>query len=335
MFLKRTTPPERLTMGSFTLGATVVVNAKPLKIIDYADDISKARFAFSRGSILIIIKPECYKKTGEILNKIYESGLDVGRMRLVRFSEDESREFYNLSGRSNISNNDILHLITDRTLAIEVTGDDILSRAHELAGPADPQVARDTGVNSLRALYGKDRIRNAVYVSLTLEGARQELDYVFERKYPFTGTYSNCSLCIIKPHAVTAKAAGHVIDRVLNENMEISALRSINLTRSDAADYLEAYRGVCHEYEQWIVELTSGPAVVMEIRDLNNNGDTVEMLREIAGPYDPSIARILRTHSLRAIYGNDSVRNALHVTDLPADGPLECKFFFHVLADVA
>ena len=45
--------------------------------------------------------------------------------------------------------------------------------------------------------------------------------------------------------------------------------------------------------------------------------------RELSGPHDPEIARTLRKKTLRAKYGIDRVRNAIHCTDLPEDGVLE------------
>ena len=59
----------------------------------------------------------------------------------------------------------------------------------------------------------------------------------------------------------------------------------------------------------------------------------VEELRELAGPYDPEIARHLRPQSWRALYGVNKVKNAVHVTDLKEDGPLESEFFFQLLAN--
>ncbi len=44
------------------------------------------------------------------------------------------------------------------------------------------------------------------------------------------------------------------------------------------------------------------------------------------------VAKELRPGSLRAIYGSDKIRNAIHCTDLPEDGIHECKFFFSVLS---
>lgn len=39
------------------------------------------------------------------------------------------------------------------------------------------------------------------------------------------------------------------------------------------------------------------------------------------------MARQLRPKTLRAIFGEDKVKNALHVTDLPEDGTLEVNIY--------
>jgi nucleoside-diphosphate kinase len=77
----------------------------------------------------------------------------------------------------------------------------------------------------------------------------------------------------------------------------------------------------------WVTELSSGTAVALLL-----TGDAaVERLRDSCGPYVPEIAKHLRPDSVRAQFGSDSTRNAVHCTDLSLDGPLECKFVFHVL----
>lgn len=139
---------------------------------------------------------------------------------------------------------------------------------------------------------------------------------------------THCSAVVIKPHAVAAKAAGPIIDALLRAGLEISAARSLILSAEDANDYLDAYRGVYPQFTRWVGELASGPSVALEVR----GEGVVEAVREIAGPFDPEVARVLQPGALRARYGLDAVRNAMHVTDIAVDGPLECKFFFHVLA---
>jgi len=64
----------------------------------------------------------------------------------------------------------------------------------------------------------------------------------------------------------------------------------------------------------------------MEIRQEN----VVETFRSLSGPMDPEIAKSLRPNTLRARFGVDRVRNAVHCTDLPEDGVLESQYFFQI-----
>lgn len=75
-------------------------------------------------------------------------------------------------------------------------------------------------------------------------------------------------------------------------------------------------------------ELCSGTLLALELRSDN----AVQALRQLAGPPDPEIARQLRPNTLRARFGVDKARNAVHCTDLPEDGVLECEYFFQVLS---
>jgi len=57
----------------------------------------------------------------------------------------------------------------------------------------------------------------------------------------------------------------------------------------------------------------------------------VVAFRDVCGPHDPEIAKTLRPNTLRARYGIDRIRNAIHCTDLPEDGVLEVEYFFNIL----
>lgn len=46
-------------------------------------------------------------------------------------------------------------------------------------------------------------------------------------------------------------------------------------------------------------------------------------LRGLCGPHDPEIAKTIRPNTIRAKFGIDRVKNAVHCTDLPEDGVLE------------
>lgn len=75
-----------------------------------------------------------------------------------------------------------------------------------------------------------------------------------------------------------------------------------------------------------VSELASGPLVCIEIIGSVND------LRQLCGPSDPEIAKVIRPNTLRALYGTDKIKNAVHCTDLEEDGVLEVEYFFSVLA---
>ena len=56
--------------------------------------------------------------------------------------------------------------------------------------------------------------------------AQRELDFFFSDKSNLktTAIFNNCTCCVIKPHIVMSGNAGRVIDMILGEGFEISAM---------------------------------------------------------------------------------------------------------------
>jgi len=145
-----------------------------------------------------------------------------------------------------------------------------------------------------------------------------------------TAMYDNCSLCIIRPHAVREGQAGTIVSTLLGSGFEISAIMSYSLLKSQVENFYEVYKTVVpsSQFSAMIGELASGVCIAMEVRGPE---DVVGKLRELCGPYDVEIARHLRPGTLRAKLGRDNVHNAVHCTDLPEDGVLESQYFFSIL----
>ena len=87
------------------------------------------------------------------------------------------------------------------------------------------------------------------------------------------------------------------------------------------------YKGVLPEYSAIIDHVSSGPIIAMEVRQDN----VVNSLRALVGPHDPEIAKLLRPNTIRAMFGQDRVKNGVHCTDLSEDGVLEVQYFFELL----
>ena len=110
-----------------------------------------------------------------------------------------------------------------------------------------------------------------------------------------TAFFNNCSLCIIKPHAVANGDAGKIIDIILEEGFEISSMEMFCLDKPTAEEFFEVYKGVLPEFVAMIEHMTTGPCIVMEIRQEN----AVHAFRQVAGPMDPEIAKNLRSNTIR------------------------------------
>mmetsp|Transcript_41335 Transcript_41335/g.81055 ORF Transcript_41335/g.81055 Transcript_41335/m.81055 type:complete len:220 (-) Transcript_41335:377-1036(-) len=153
-----------------------------------------------------------------------------------------------------------------------------------------------------------------------------EADYLFSNPDMLSSARmsQDCTVCVIRPHILVGGAAGEVVDRIQQAGLSVSAAQLFSLDRQAAAEFCDVYKGIVPQINAMIDELCTGACLVLEL-----NGDGVlPALRELCGPPDPEIARHLRPESLRAQYGMTKVKNAVHCTDLPDDGPLESSFFF-------
>lgn len=110
-------------------------------------------------------------------------------------------------------------------------------------------------------------------------------------------------------------------------------MQLFRLDKHAAAEFLAVYKGVLPQYVELVDEMCSGPLVALEVkRDSNSTEDVVENFRAHAGPWDYSVACELQSQSIRARFGKSDVANAIHCTDIPKDGVIECEYFFKVLA---
>ena len=76
--------------------------------------------------------------------------------------------------------------------------------------------------------------------------------------------------------------------------------------------------------------MVSGPCIALEVRQEN----VISSFKALCGAYDPEVGRAKgEKNSLRSLFGVDKIRNAVHCTDLPDEGVIECEFFFVILQE--
>jgi len=103
-------------------------------------------------------------------------------------------------------------------------------------------------------------------------------------------------------------------------------MQMFTLDKPTAEEFFEVYKGVLPEFVGMIEAMTTGPCIVMEVRQEN----AVQQFRQFVGPMDPEIAKNLRPNTLRAKFGHSRTMNGVHCTDLPEDGQLEVEYFFSI-----
>ena len=320
-FLKRTQAPG-LSLADLFVGNTLTLFARQLKVADFADAFTRAKFESRRSRTFALIKPDAYSHLGSILTLILQSGFKVNRLKMLRLSPAQAQTL-SLEPQSNSET--LAYLTSDVVTGLELIGESAVSLWKELMGPANSLTARVDRPDSIRAKYGTDGSRNAVHGSDSQASAGRELEFFFSLPGN-SAVLNNCTCCIIKPHAMAQ--SGAILTAILEEGFEVSALQLFNLDKQTAEDFLEVYKGVLPEYAQMVEELASGPCLALEVRQES----AVPAFRVLCGPYDPDAARRTNPQSLRAKFGTDRVQNAVHCSDLQEDGVLEVEFFFQLLA---
>ncbi|EGR31510.1 nucleoside diphosphate kinase 7, putative [Ichthyophthirius multifiliis] len=327
VFLKRNEFP--MDEKEFYLGNLITVFSRQLKIVDFADVFTRQRFQEAKQRTFAMIKPDAYNHLGKIISKIEESSLLIANMKMTKFSIQDAQEFYAEHKGKPFYETLTNFMSSDFIVGFELVGENAIKIWRELLGPTNSLVAKEQAPNSIRGLFGTDGTKNACHGSDSPNSAFRELNFFFSEKSQLqtTAIFNNCTCCVIKPHIVKSRQVGQIIDYILREGYEISALQTFTLDLPSAEEFYDVYRGVVPEFNSLAEHLTSGMCVALEVRQEN----VVSSFRQLCGPHDPEIGKVICENTIRSKFGIDRVRNGVHCTDLEEDGILEVEYFFNIL----
>lgn len=333
-FLART-KSDTVKMEDMFIGNKIHVYSRQLTFVDFGDKFTEGMIGVKNERTLAIVKPEAVNKIGVFLNILKKNDIKPCKIKMLKLSRKKVAEFYEEHQSKPFFNTLLEYMSSAPVIAMELMGAGVIKKWRSLLGPTDSLKAKETDPNSIRAKYGTDTTSNAAHGSDSEQSANRELDFFFPpgRSGGFDGTsqLTDCTCCIIKPHAVRCGVEGDIIEAIQNAGFQISALEMFNVETANGEEFYEIYKGVVSEYPNMVTEICSGPCIALEIT--GKGSDTASQLRELCGPSDPEIARHLRPKTLRAMFGKDKIQNAVHCTDLPEDGVLEVEYFFRILSN--
>lgn len=128
------------------------------------------------------------------------------------------------------------------------------------------------------------------------------------------------TLSIIKPDAILKNHIGEILNIFEQEGLRIVAAKMIQMNVEQAKGFYHV-----HEKQPFFQDLikfmTSGPSLILVLSGPN----AIQKNREIMGATNPAQAG---SHTIRARYGDNIERNAVHGSDSPETAKFEISYFF-------
>jgi adenylate kinase family enzyme/nucleoside diphosphate kinase len=202
-------------------------------------------------------------------------------------------------------------------LAMCLEGAGAVGKWNLICGPNNCGIARERAPSSLRAKWGTDGTSNGVHASTSLESAEAELQVIFPE-----GTLQlQRTLCIVKPDAMPSLL---LIRQAIEENGFTVLAEKQTLLEEDRAR--EFYRDLKDKpfFNALVKHACSGPCCILVLCRL----EAVAVWQQMIGPEIVKDARRARPNSLRARFGRDGQRNAVHGSDSAKSAMHEVRFFF-------
>lgn len=281
----------------------MTVYSRRLLLTAYADDATAKYMAEKREEAFVLVKPRDLQRVGRVIAAMQAEGMTMTDVATVTFDATRAEEL------STALPQHARDLVSGTSCAIRAIGKDANAMLDRIILPSTADVVRSMDELHARALS-----------EISATGSRAR------------ASSANSALCLVLPSGVGN--LGVIIDYLVEKKgFELVNVRSMAMnTRAHAESFYSVYVDALPKSDVALMvdELSSGMCVALQVSRSENVDKLVDDLREIAGPRDPEIARVLRPESLRARFGLDKQRNAVHVTDLPRDGPLEVDFFFHL-----
>ncbi|XP_022088200.1 nucleoside diphosphate kinase 7-like [Acanthaster planci] len=332
IFLKRS-KVDNVRFEDLYIGGTINVHSRQLNLVEYADEFTKKQLSSKKEKTLAMIKPDAVSKFGAIIDMIYAGGFLIANAKMTQMTRQDAEEFYQEHVQRPFFDKLVRFMASGPIVVMELMGNNAVTEWRRLLGPTDSSMARSEAPNSVRAKFGTDQTMNACHGSDAVQTGQRETNFFFgaDRKWKNTAKLSGTTCCVIKPSAILEGKAGKIMMAIVEAGFEVSALQIFHMEKANAEEFFEVYKGVVNEYGDMVQELCSGPCFALEIT--GKGEQTAEAFREFVGPADPEIARNLRPKTLRAIFGHNKIKNAVHCTDLPEDCPLEVAYFFQILAN--
>ena len=129
---------------------------------------------------LSIIKPDAVERNLENRIKFFfkEKNLKILKSKKVHITKEEAAEFYKVHQTKPFYKNLCNYLSSGPIMVMVLEGEEAVSRNRKIMGATDPLKAKD---GTLRKLYGLSIDKNSVHGSDSVENAKIEIGFFFDK----------------------------------------------------------------------------------------------------------------------------------------------------------
>lgn len=129
---------------------------------------------------LSIIKPDAIGKNhiGKIIDRFEAQGLRVVAAKMIHLSKEKAEGFYAVHKERPFFNDLVKFMTTGPVLVMVLEGENAVLKNREIMGATDPKKAAP---GTIRADFASGIDENAVHGSDSLENAKIEIEYFFNK----------------------------------------------------------------------------------------------------------------------------------------------------------
>eukprot|EP00842_Homolaphlyctis_polyrhiza_P006701 jgi/Hompol1/7031/HPOL_002404-RA len=128
---------------------------------------------------LVLLKPDVVPQAHDIIDRFKRAGYKIQQTRAIHLTEEQATDFYQSEMNSKGFSALIAFMSSGPILAMIVQKLNLIEDIPAFIGPRNPEIGRSLNPESLRAIYGKDELYNAIHYSEDIIAARREFHFFF------------------------------------------------------------------------------------------------------------------------------------------------------------
>ncbi|XP_046316603.1 thioredoxin domain-containing protein 3 [Marmota monax] len=251
------------------------------------------------GKTMALLRPDLvHERKDEVLDVIEAEGFKILLQRQIELSEEEAQMLCQEYENEDYYDKLIENMMSGPSLLLVLLRENGLQYWEKLLGPTNVNEVNEDFPESLCARFAMDGLPfNQLYGSDSSEIAQRDIEYFF----PLQST-----LALIKPH-VTHEQREIILKIIKDSGFELTQLKEIVLTPEEAK---KVYFRIENKefYKDVLAVLAEGPSLIMVLTRWN----AIAEWRRLIGTVDPEEARLLSPESIRARFGINILKNAVH-----------------------